>query len=96
MTDSGAEGDSGTPRRQERTLLEKIKCGVGLHDYGEPQVMKTALIIQGEQTDRGYDLDVDESPDRERWVEQHCLRKGCWGSRKRPDLDVEEVSRLDG
>lgn len=58
-------------------------------------VMKTALIVKGNETDEGYEVQGKKPRDKNRRVEQHCLRRGCWKSRKRPDLNVEDFSRRD-
>lgn len=84
---SGRDGD----RRHRRTVVEKIKCGLGFHDYGEPSVMRTVLTIRGEVSDDGHEIEADGSPDPDPYVIQHCTRPRCHGDRERPDLDPEEV-----
>lgn len=77
----------GSERRHRRTVAEKIKCGLGLHDYGEPHVMRTDLVLHGEVNDDGHVIEADESPAPGPYVIQVCTRPWCTGSRARPDLD---------
>lgn len=91
MSDTTEIPSGGKADRPRRSLTDKIRCLVGLHEYGEPEVMKTALVISGERTADGVETEVDESPEPDRYVTQFCTRPGCWSERKRPELDPDEV-----